>query len=388
MKNTQMAFFIIIFLSIFCLSNVYLYFKVYNAFDVFHEHRLIYTITFVALASLFLISKFLEVKFSSVVTDTLNVVGGFWLPFMLYGILLFLLSDLAFLVLKIADSINVESIVIYRKWSAIAVIAISFLLIVGGFLNAVIPVVKEYNITIKKSAGETKTLKIAAASDIHLGSSIRKRSLKKLSSILREEKPDLILLLGDILDGEIGPVLRDDLLQYFTPPESRLGLYAVAGNHEYIGGGAQTIPYIESKGIRILKDEIVMLDGDIQLIGRIDKDAGRFYGKPRLSLDKLAEQTDKTKPIILIDHQPFNLDETTKNGIDLQLSGHTHHGQMWPLNYITKKIYEVSRGYLKKESSHIIVSSGYGLWGPKVRIGSRSEVLIINVSFESSGDNN
>jgi len=307
---------------------------------------------------------------------------------MLYGFLFFFLSDIILIVLKLTGSIGVEAVSMYRKWSFIVVAVITFLLVTAGFINAVIPVVKRYDITINKPAEETKTLKIAAASDIHLGSVIRKRSLKKLSSILNEEKPDLILLLGDILDGEVKPVLRSDLLKYFDPPESKYGLYAVAGNHEYIGGGAKTIPYIESMGFRVLKDEVVELTNGVQLIGRIDKDAGRFYGKPRLALEKLVEQANTTKPIILLDHQPFNLDETMKNGVDLQLSGHTHHGQLFPLNYITKMIYELSYGYMKKGNSNIIVSSGYGIWGPRVRLGSRSEVVVVNISFEYSGDNN
>jgi predicted MPP superfamily phosphohydrolase len=207
-----------------------------------------------------------------------------------------------------------------------------------------------------------------------------------MSGIIKDMKPDLVLLLGDIVDGEIGPVLRGDLLQYFTCPKCTDGLYAITGNHEFIGGASRTIPYIESKGIRVLKDEMVILEGGIQLIGRIDRDSFRFYRKERLSLGELMKQADTTKPVILLDHQPFHLDETAKYGIDLQLSGHTHNGQMWPLNYLTKMIYELSYGYLKKRNTTFIVSSGYGLWGPRVRSGSRSEVLLINITFTGAGN--
>ena len=128
-------------------------------------------------------------------------------------------------------------------------------------------------------------------------------------------------------------------------------------------------------------DEIVTLDGGIQIIGRIDRDGFRFNRKERLPLDELIKQVDQTKPIILLDHQPLKLDETEKAGVDLQLSGHTHNGQMWPLNYITRLIYEVSYGYKRKGNSQIIVSSGFGLWGPRIRSGSRSEILLINITF-------
>ena len=376
-----MIVFFTIALSIYSLINIYLFYKGYQAVPVLHNNKLIYAISFFVLAGLFIFAKILESKHSSVITDALNIIGGFWLAFMLYGFIFFLLSDIILLILRIPGIVKGDSILIFRKWSFIIIISTSALLIIGGFINAIIPFTREYNITINKSAGQVKTLRIAAVSDIHLGSIIRKRSLKKMSGIIKDLKPDLVLLLGDIVDGEIGPVMRGDLLQYFSYPDCTDGLYAITGNHEFIGGASRTIPYIESKGIRILKDEMVTLPGGIQLIGRLDKDSYRFYRKERLSLGELMNQADTTRPVILLDHQPFHLDETAKYGIDLQLSGHTHNGQMWPLNHVTAMIYELSTGYIKKRNTNFIVSSGYGLWGPRVRSGSRSEVLLINLTF-------
>lgn len=376
-----MIIFFSIVLIIYSLVNIYIYYKGYNSIPGLQGHRLIYTIIFFFLSAIFIAAKILETKHSSVITDVLNIMGGFWLAFMLYGFMFFLISDILLLILRLTGITGGENILLFRKWSFIITAILSSLLIIGGFINAVIPVVKEYNIAINKPAGEIKTLRIAAVSDIHLGSIIRKRSIKKLSGMLQKMNPDIVLLLGDIVDGEIGPVLRDDLLQYFTCPKCNDGLFAITGNHEFIGGGNRTIPYIESKGIRVLKDEMVTLEGGIQLIGRIDRDSYRFYRKERLSLGELMKQADTSKPVILLDHQPFHLDESARYGVDLQLSGHTHNGQMWPLNYITSKIYELSYGYLKKGNSQFIVSSGYGLWGPRVRSGSRSEVLLINVTF-------
>jgi len=381
-----MIVFFSIVLVIYSLVNIYLFYKGYNAISILRNHRLLYSLTFFLLSAIFIAAKILESRHSSVITDILNILGGFWLAFMLYGFLFFLLSDIILLILRIPGIVSGENIFLFRTWSFISILFISSLLIIGGFINALIPVTREYNITINKSAGEIKTLRIAAVSDIHLGSIIRKRSIKKLSAILKDLKPDMVLLLGDIVDGEIGPVLRGDLLQYFTSPKSIDGLFAITGNHEFIGGASKTIPYIESKGIRVLKDEVVTLKGGIQLIGRIDRDSFRFYKKERLSLGVLMKQVDTTKPVILLDHQPFHLDETAKYGIDLQLSGHTHNGQMWPLNYVTSMIYELSYGYLKKRNTQFIVSSGYGLWGPRVRSGSRSEILLINIKFAGAGE--
>ena len=376
-----MIVFFSVVLIIYSLVNIYLYYKGYKAIPFLQNNKFIYAITFFLLAILFIFAKILESKHSSITTDILNIVGGFWLAFMLYGFIFFLLSDIILLILRVPGILRGENIIHYRKWAFIIISSASLLLIIGGFINAIIPVTKEYNISVNKSAGSVKTLRIAAVSDIHLGSIIRKRSLKKMSAIIKDLKPDIVLLLGDIVDGEIGPVLRGDLLQYFTWPQCTDGLYAITGNHEFIGGADRTIPYIESKGIRVLKDEIITLDGGIQLIGRIDRDSFRFYKKERKTLEELMQQVDTTKPVILLDHQPFHLDETAKYGIDLELSGHTHNGQMWPLNYVTSMIYELSYGYMKKRNTNFIVSSGYGLWGPRVRSGSRSEVLLINITF-------
>ena len=303
------------------------------------------------------------------------------MAFMLYGFLFLFLSDIISLILRLSGVIDSANIMVFRKYSFLATLIISFVLIAGGFINALIPRVKNYDIEINKHAEGLNELRIAAVSDIHLGSIIRKRSIKKLSEILSSQEPDIVLLLGDIVDGEIGPVLRDDLLQYFKCPRCRNGLYAITGNHEFIGGADRTIPYIESKGIRILKDETVTITGGVQLTGRLDRDSKRYYGVERKALKELMAETDPSKPIILLDHQPFDLDESEKYGIDLHLSGHTHNGQMWPLNYLTGKIYELSYGYMKKGNTHYIVSSGFGIWGPRVRLGSRPEVLIINLMF-------
>lgn len=383
MKQRMIIFFTIA-LLIYSIANLYLYFKGYNAIPALQKHRLVYAVIFFTLSAAFIVAKFLESRHSSLITDILNIMGGFWLAFMLYGFLFFFLSDIIYLILRLFKVLNHDNIAIYRYWSFMVIFSVSVLLIIGGFINAVIPTIKEYNIKINKHAGQSKSLRIAAVSDIHLGSIIRKRSIKKLSNMLLKMNPDIVFLLGDIVDGEIGPVMRGDLLQYFNCPKCRYELLAITGNHEFIGGASKTIPYIESKGIKILKDEVYTLNGGIQVIGRKDRDSERFYGKKRKELSDLMRDVDTTKPVILLDHQPFDMDESVTNGIDLKLSGHTHNGQMWPLNHITEMIYELSYGYLKKGNTHFIVSSGYGLWGPRVRSASRSEVLLINLEFSGN----
>jgi predicted MPP superfamily phosphohydrolase len=384
MKGSQIIIFLAVVLSIYFAGNLYIYLKGYNSIQIFRDFKIIYFISFSLIALSFVAGKIIEARHSSVLSDILNIFGGFWMAFLLYGFMFLLLSDLISIVLRLIGILDADNIALFKKWSFLVTLIISFVLITGGFLNALTPSIRRYDITINKSAGEINEMRIAAVSDIHLGSIIRKRSLKKLSDMLESLKPDLVLLLGDIVDGEMGPVLRGDLLKYFKCPKCPGNLYAITGNHEFIGGAGRTIPYIESKGIRILKDETVTIEGGIQLIGRLDRDSERFFGKVRMPLSELMKSVDISKPAILLDHQPFKLEEAEKAGIDLQLSGHTHNGQMWPLNYITKKMYELSYGYLKKGNTQYIVSSGFGIWGPRIRSGSRSEVLLINIKFRKA----
>jgi predicted MPP superfamily phosphohydrolase len=387
MKTHNLAVFFAVVITIYSLTNIFIYLKGLNSVPSFQNNKTWYLTVFVICSSAFIFGKVLESRQSSVFSDILNIIGGFWMAFMLFGFILLIFSDIISIILRVSGAITSNNLAVFKKWSFITTIIISFILISGGFINAIIPKVTNYMICIDKAAGGLKELKIAAVSDIHLGSIIRKRSIRELSDILTKLEPDVVLLLGDIVDGEIGPVLRGDLLNYFTCPKCPDGLYAITGNHEFIGGADRTIPYIESKGIRILKDEVVEIEGGIQLIGRLDRDSKRFMGKQRKPLSELVKSADLSRPLILLDHQPFDLDEAENNGIDLQLSGHTHNGQIWPLNYLTDRIYELSYGYRKKGKTHFIVSSGFGLWGPRVRLGSRPEVLFVRLKFYSDPRN-
>ena len=383
-SKKQMVVFLIIVFSIYFLTNLYLYLKGSRALSGSGLHTSIYTIIFLILSSTFIAGKFLEYRFSNILTDILNITGGFWMAFMLYAFLMWLVSDILILAQRPFHLIPAALMPQVRLVLFIAVTSISVILITAGFFIAISPIVKRYNITTEKSfLNGTRGIKIVAVSDIHLGSIIRKRSMKHLSQMIKEEKPDLVLFLGDVIDGSIGPVLRGDLLSHLSLPPLKYGHYAITGNHEYMGDLHKSIPYIESKGIRILKDEVVDLDNGVQLIGRLDRTAQQGFGSGRATLDSLISQADTVRPVILMDHQPFELARLAGSGIDLQLSGHTHDGQMWPINLITRAMYELSYGYKIFGDTHVIVSSGFGLWGPRVRLGTRPEIVVINFTGRS-----
>ena len=301
-----MAIFFIIVFTVYFLINLYLYIKGQRALAGAGYHIRTYTVIFLILASTFIAGKFLEYKFTSVFTDILNVIGGFWMAFMLYGFLIWLTADILLLVQKPFHLVPVASMPKLRLWLFAGITVTTAILIVIGFITAVSPVKKRYDLTVDKSlSGGDGPLRIVAVSDIHLGSVIRKRSMRHLSEMIRDEKPDLVLFLGDLIDGSIGPVLRGDLLSYLSLPDLLYGKYAITGNHEYIGDIRKTVPYIESKGIRVLKDEVVTLPNGVQIIGRLDRSANQGFSNGRASLDSLLAMTDPARPVILLDHQPY-----------------------------------------------------------------------------------
>jgi len=374
-----MAIFLTVVLTVYILANLYIYLKGHRALAGAGLPIAAYMAVFILLASAFMFGKILEYRHSSVFTDVLNVIGGFWMGFMLYAFLLWLTADILLLLQKPFHLVPDASMPGLKLWLFAAITSVTFLLIVAGFINAVTPVTKRYDINIGKSfSGGSDSIKIVAVSDIHLGSIIRKRSMRQLSQMINEEKPDLVLFLGDLLDGSIGPVLRDDLLSYLDLDEPRYGKFAITGNHEYMSDLGTALPYIEGKGIQVLMDEVVKLDNGLQLAGRKDLSAMRLPGdNARISLDSILSQCNANAPLIVMDHQPSRLSSLAETPVDLQLSGHTHNGQIWPLTIITNRMFELSYGMKSFGKATVIVSSGFGIWGPRMRIGTRPEILSI-----------
>jgi predicted MPP superfamily phosphohydrolase len=221
-------------------------------------------------------------------------------------------------------------------------------------------------------------------SDLHLGDIVDKQRLSKIVIEINKLKPDLVILAGDIIDDYIQPFIDQDMGKELKKIQSKYGVYAAFGNHEYYGGSIDEIvyEYENSAGFNILRDKTVKIDNSFYLVGREDISFERYAKTKRKSLEELLKDTDKHLPIIVIDHQPTNLSQGEKAGVDLQFSGHTHKGQLLPANIITKKMYENDFGLLTKGSYNVVVSSGVGTWGPPIRIGSSSEIVQVELEFK------
>ncbi len=234
----------------------------------------------------------------------------------------------------------------------------------------------ELNLTVDKPV-PSGGIKIVAVSDLHLGYTIGKKELDKWIGLINAEAPDIVLIAGDVTDKRARQLTEDGIAPEFHKIRSKYGVYAVLGNHEYINNVNESVAFLREAGMTVLRDSTALADSLFYVVGRDDRQNRR-----RQPLDSLIADLDRRLPVILLDHQPYNLEQAEQNGVDLQISGHTHRGQVWPVSWITDAMYERSHGYLRKGTTHIYVSSGIGIWGGKYRIGTRSEYIVITIGNE------
>jgi len=383
MRATSFLIFFGTVLLIYFSINFLIYTRGLQAFSLSPAWRKSYITAFWLIVSCFIVGEILEHTHSSLASEWIYRIGAFWLAFMLYFTLTILLFDFIRL-LNYFFHFLPEITQTFKFRIGLFTVAFVSLVVLAGHINALNTRVREISLTIHKKINGKPEMKVLMASDIHLGALIGENREERLVNIIINQKPDLVLLCGDLVDGDVASVLRKNLGRHIQDIKTPLGVYAIAGNHEYIGGIQKTLPYLESININIIRDKTLILPNGVQLVGRDDRDNRRMGDATgRKSLKELMTGLDKSYPIIVMNHQPFNLDEAvTEGGVDLHLSGHTHHGQLWPFNYISKAVYELSWGFLKKGDTNFYVSSGFGSWGPPVRLGNTPEVVVFNLKFE------
>lgn len=342
------------------------------------ENPLLYSIVIGIFSLAYLIGRLTQSFKIRPIAYLLKWIGSYWFAIIQYAVLLLPPADLIVWLLVKASLPASSAIIIV---GTITFILMAALLIVGSW-NAWMPVVRTYHVTIPKKAGSLDKIRIGMVSDIHLGTIVGKRHLERLVSEMDKMKPDIILMPGDVIDDDIKPFIQDDMGSVMRKLHAPLGIYAVLGNHEYFGGHIQQfVNEMKAIDIHVLQDESILIEDSFYIIGRKDATAQRSDVEGRQSISSLTAAVDHSLPLIMMDHQPTDLGQAAANGIDLSLSGHTHRGQMAPNHLITRRLFELDWGYMKKEGLNAIVSSGFGTWGPPVRIGSRSEVIQIEVKF-------
>ena len=261
---------------------------------------------------------------------------------------------------------------------------VTFLVIListAGFINRTNFKVKTLEISLPKKNSPLTGLNIVMFSDLHLSPVNNETFLNKIVKKVNALNPDIILLPGDIVDDKAEILKRNYIGPGFKNLKSKYGIYSSTGNHEFINGVEGSVNFAKEFGVIVLRDEYINIENSFYVVGREDVSKSSFTKQKRKKLNEILSGMPENLPVILLDHTPVKLNEATENKIDLQLSGHTHNGQMFPLNFITNLIYEVSWGYLKKGNTQFYVSSGIGSWGPPVKLASDAEIVNLKIKF-------
>lgn len=315
------------------------------------------------------LSKYFNVTVASVFYK----VGTGWLMLLTNVFLFAVFLDFLFWLASFSSWSSVEIIKDNDYVKSLALVLVTFVVALVGFSSYR----KKNQVNIKLEIDKVikRPVKIVFISDLHLGYAIQQKELKHWVEIINKQKADLVLIAGDIIDCDTRPLWHYKLAEYLKEIKAKNGVYCCLGNHEYLSGLQQSIDFLKASNIQVLKDKVSYLeDLDMYIIGRDDK-----TNKHRNTLGDLMSELDSKKMSVLLDHQPYDLDTAAKCQVDLQLSGHTHKGQVWPFSWITNILFEKSHGQLVKQNTHYYVSSGLGIWGGRYRLGTRSEYVIINV---------
>lgn len=382
--KAQFVIFFGTFFAIYGATNYYIGLRGWQAFGrlIPYGYGKIYWLLFSLLALSFLAGRFGEKYLPAAVSEGLTLVGSYWLAAMHYLFFSLIVIDL----IRLADRWLGFLPEVLKQFPAATGLAVSLLvtgIIIYGLWNARNPQLSHYEITISKPAGSLKQLHVVMVSDIHLGKIVNNGRLMTLVNRINDLNPDLVLLPGDIIDEDIGPFVEQKMPEVFRRLKPKYGTFAVFGNHEYIGGHAEeAFRHLQEAGITVLRDDYKKVAESFYIVGRDDRSGERFKGKRRQELSAVMEGVEHSLPVILLDHEPFHLEEGQEQGVDLQLSGHTHRGQLFPYNLITQRIFEKDWGYLRKGDFQVIVSCGFGTWGPPIRIGNTPEIVDIIINFQ------
>jgi uncharacterized protein len=380
-----MFLFFLIFFTVYSAVNYYLFIRGWQALQGIPSVRIIYLVMFLIAAFSYIAARSFSRILPMPIHDILTWIGSFWFAYILYVFIFIVLLDLVRLGNYFFDfypQYVKDNYLSVKQLTFAAVFLVSSLIIFLGFLNTKTFQINSIDIEIPKRASALTELRVAVVSDLHLSTINNEVFLSKVVDLINDAGADLVLIPGDIVDDRSGYLVQKGIGPALRNLKAEYGVYASMGNHEFINGGNESERYLANHGIKILRDEADLVEGLFYVAGRDDTSKINFTGTGRKTLSEILQEVDPEYPLFLLDHTPFKLEEAAFNNVDLQVSGHTHHGQLYPLNFITSIVYEVSWGYKKKSNTHYYVSSGVGTWGPPVRTGSPSEIVLINISFK------
>ncbi|MGB5547477.1 MAG: metallophosphoesterase [Polyangiales bacterium] len=254
-----------------------------------------------------------------------------------------------------------------------------------GVWSAIRPVeVKRVAVRLKKLPGSLSGLRLVQLSDMHVGLTIGRDFVEDVVRKVNALEPDIVAITGDLIDGsvaDLGPAVAP-----LGEIRAKLGTYFVTGNHEYYSGADSWLAFLQSIGIKALRNERVELtvNGETMHLAGVDDWTAHQFGNGHGSdMERAMQGRDASKPVVLLAHQPVHFDEARAHGVDLQISGHTHGGQIFPFGFLTRLAQPFVSGLHRRGDSQIYVSSGTGYWGPPMRIAAPAEITLIELDQDT-----
>ncbi len=377
--------FVIIVLGLYLAAHIYIYWHLRSALPAGRGPRRAAALILLILFATLFLSGFGRRLLPPSLAGRLWQAGAWWFGFVFYAFLILILADLArvitWLVRIFRDGPGKAGFpAVRREWILAGGLAVILLLFVGH-LNARHLRVATHRIALGPSCGPLRSLDLVLISDLHLGTVVGPHFLETVVEKTAALRPDLVVLAGDILDHRIPAPEAERLGELLARLRGRLGVYAVTGNHEFITGADQAVEYLSGRGITFLRDRAVKIEGSFYLAGREDVTVRRRSGS-EVPLREILDGLDRDCPVILLDHQPRRIGEAVEEGVALVFCGHTHHGQLFPINLVTSALYPVSWGWGKLGETQVYVTGGAGTWGPPVRIGNTPEIVHLKIEFQ------
>lgn len=363
--------------------------------------RLIFAVIYVLLSTS-LLTGFL-IKNPKSLHRMLKITGNYFLGIFLYTLVIILLADFGRILLKYVFHASwIHSRTAFTVAGAICALLI-LLLSACGIFHAKYIKTTSYDVIINKTIPERTSMKVVLLADTHFGYNAGVLHARELVRKINKQKPDLVCIAGDIFDNEYDAIRNPEkLAKTLRGIKSTYGVYACWGNHDlneeilagftfkHKDGDLSDIKdprmkkFLKDSNIHILEDESVLINDQFYVIGRKDASLTEKIHETRKAPAQLTEKLDRDKPIIMIDHQPKELQELADAGVDLDLCGHTHNGQTFPGNFTIKLMWENPCGLLIKDNMTNITTSGAGVWGPAMRIGTDSEICSINIQLKKA----
>ena len=334
----------------------------------------------------------------SAVAIVIRRISTYWIGIMLYSLLYVVLFDLLRL---IAKHTKLKNTLLFSRGSVISigsvVVACAVATCLYGIFNARNIKVNEYSVTVNKSCGSDKHLKAVLVADLHMGYAIGVDHITNMVEKINQQDADIVIIAGDIFDNSYdGMDDPEGIKAQLKSIKSKYGVYAVYGNHDidekilmgftFDWGGKQLhsekmTNFMKECNIKLINDESVLINDEFYLVGRRDTDKPGTEGGTRAEISELTKDLDKTKPIFVLSHEPDELQKTADAGADIDFSGHTHDGQLFPGNLTIGLFWENPCGMIKKDNMYSIVTSGVGVYGTFMRVGTDAEICSVDIDF-------